>query len=59
MDPQAYHKRDRQFGKWNGKLVQRSLHSLLNDGCLARLTDRYDLTTQACDPQILCVLEEL
>lgn len=44
---------------WNEKLVQRALDCLANDGCLAKLSDRYDLTVQAVDPLILDILEEL
>ena len=39
--------------------VQRALDCLANDGCLAKLSDRYDLTVQAVDRLILDILEEL
>ncbi|CAE7545175.1 unnamed protein product [Symbiodinium pilosum] len=35
---------------WSEKLVQRALDSLAHDGCLASLTDRYDLTMQDFEP---------
>ncbi|OLQ12517.1 hypothetical protein AK812_SmicGene3591 [Symbiodinium microadriaticum] len=35
---------------WPEKLVQRALDSLANDGCLASLTTRYDLTMQDFEP---------
>ncbi|CAK9063141.1 unnamed protein product [Durusdinium trenchii] len=44
---------------WNEKLVQRALDCLANDGCLAKLSDRYDLTIQAIQPEILTILEDL
>lgn len=44
---------------WNEKLVQRALDSLANDGCLAKLQDRYDLTVQSIQPQVLTILEEI
>ena len=44
---------------WNEKLVQRALDCLANDGCLAKLSDRYDLTIQAVQLQVLTILEEL
>ena len=44
---------------WNEKLVQRALDCLANDGCLAKLPDRYDLTIQAIQPEILTILEDL
>ena len=47
------------FTLGNEKLVQRALDCLANDGCLAKLSDRYDLTVQAVDPLILDILEEL
>ena len=35
------------------KLVQKALDSLANDGCLAKLTTRYDLTIQDFHPTFL------
>ena len=37
---------------WPEKLVQRALDQLTNEGCLASLTTRYDLTIADVDPQI-------
>ena len=44
---------------WNEKLVQRALDSLANDGCLATLCDRYDLTIAAIEPPVLEILESI
>eukprot|EP00438_Fugacium_kawagutii_P033072 Skav214284 [mRNA] locus=scaffold7438:20461:24713:- [translate_table: standard] len=41
---------------WNEKLVQRTLDCVANDGCLAKLFDRYDLTIQASRPEVLTIL---
>ena len=38
---------------WPEKLVQKALDSLANDGCLAKLTTRYDLTIQDFHPTFL------
>ena len=38
---------------WSEKLGQRALDSLANDGCLASLTTRYDLTLQDFNPHSL------
>ena len=42
---------------WPEKLVQRALDQLTNEGCLASLTTRYDLTIADVDPQIREELE--
>ena len=44
---------------WNEKLVQRALDSLANDGALASLVTRYDLTIQALEPEIMELIENL
>ena len=42
---------------WSEKLVQRALDSLANDGCVAKLCERYDLTMRDVEPDILQVME--
>ena len=42
---------------WSEKLVQRALDSLANDGCVAKLCERYDLTMRDVEPDLLPVLE--
>ena len=44
---------------WNEKLVQRALDSLANDGTMAALISRYDLTMDALEPQILEIMEQI
>ena len=44
---------------WSEKLVQRALDSLANDGSLASLVTRYDLTIQALEPEIMELIETL
>ena len=44
---------------WNEKLVQRGLDSLANDGALAALISRYDLTIAALHPDLLSMLERI
>ena len=44
---------------WNEKLVQRALDSLANDGALAALISRYDLTIAALHPDLLSMLERI
>ena len=42
---------------WSEKLVQRAPDSLANDGCVAKLCTRYDLTMHDVEPDVREVLE--
>lgn len=44
---------------WNEKLVQRALDSLANDGAMAALISRYDLTMDGLEPQIWEIMEQI
>ncbi|CAJ1397648.1 unnamed protein product [Effrenium voratum] len=44
---------------WNEKLVQRALDSLANDGTMAALITRYDLTIDCLEPDVLEIFEQL
>ena len=44
---------------WSEKLVQCALDSLANDGCVAKLCTRYDLTMHDVEPDIRQVLESI
>ena len=48
---------DSPIHSWSEKLVQRALDSLANDGCVAKLCERYDLTMLDVEPDILQVME--
>ena len=39
--------------------MQRALDSLANDGTMAALISRYDLTMDALEPQILEIMEQI
>ena len=42
---------------WSQKLVQRALDSLANDGCVAKLSTRYDLTMHDVEPDVREIME--
>ena len=42
---------------WSEKLVQRALDSLANDGCVAKLSTRYDLTKHDVEPDVREIME--
>lgn len=44
---------------WNEKLVQRALDSLANDGTMAAVVSRYDLTLDTLEPPILEIMEQI
>lgn len=44
---------------WSERLVQKALDSLANDGAVAKLCSRYDLTIGDIEPDVLEVLEQL
>eukprot|EP00435_Cladocopium_sp_Y103_P037440 s1793_g9.t3 len=44
---------------WNEKLVQRVLDSLANDGTMAAVISRYDLTIDALEPDVLEIIEKV
>ena len=42
---------------WSEKLVQRALDALANDGCVAKLSTRYDLTMHDVEPDVRDIME--
>ena len=44
---------------WNEKLVQRALDSLANDGTMAAVISRYNLTIDAIEPDVLEIIEKV
>ena len=53
------HREGSPINGWSEKLVQRALDSLANDGTMAAVISRYDLTMDALEPEILEVMEQI